>query len=223
MSTTHEDEAASSSKITPPPLSLEGAVPAFSMPAFDGTSPASAGREAEPLPKASPSLSSSLGSASGVMPPFFTSRHRNSTDVAPETTEAPTGLRQAMRQAWHMLPGFRKSSGHYGEMDESPDDGTFRGARRWRDTDASVAHGAAETSLQRIDSSASHRSLASSNESAPSPPSRTSSLQRSLHAHPMSEIPEHQEVASAPTGAPAAPGSEAVSRTTPPSTASHAA
>lgn len=215
MSTTHEDEAASSSKITPPPLSLEGAVPAFSMPAFDGTSPASAGREAEPLPKASPSLSSSLGSASGVMPPFFTSRHRNSTDVAPETTEAPTGLRQAMRQAWHMLPGFRKSSGHYGEMDESPDDGTFRGARRWRDTDAPVAHGAAETSLQRIDSSASHRSLASSTESAPSPPSRTSSLQRSLHAHPMSEIPEHQEVASALTGAPAAPGSEAVSRTTP--------
>ena len=96
MSTTREDEAASSSKITPPPLSLE----------------------ADPLPKASPSLSSSLGSASGVMPPFFTSRPRNSTDVAPETSEAPTGLRQAMRQAWHMLPGFRKSSGHYGEMDE---------------------------------------------------------------------------------------------------------
>ena len=216
MTTTHEDEAASSSKITPPPLSLEGAVPAFSMPALDGPSPASAAREADPQPKTSPSLSSSLGSASGVMPPFFTSRHRNSTDVAPETSEAPTGLRQAMRQAWHMLPGFRKSSGHYGEMDESFDDGTSRGARRWRDTDAPVAHGAAETSLQRIDSSASHRSLASSNESAPSPPSRTSSLQRSLHAHPMSEIPEHQEVASAPTGTPAAPGSEALSFSTPP-------
>lgn len=216
MTTTHEDEAASSSKITPPPLSLEGAVPAFSMPALDGPSPASAAREADPQPKTSPSLSSSLGSGSSVMPPFFTSRHRNSTDVAPETSEAPTGLRQAMRQAWHMLPGFRKSSGHYGEMDESFDDGTSRGARRWRDTDAPVAHGAAETSLQRIDSSASHRSLASSNESAPSPPSRTSSLQRSLHAHPMSEIPEHQEVASAPTGTPAAPGSEALSFSTPP-------
>ncbi|WFD16386.1 hypothetical protein MARU1_002422 [Malassezia arunalokei] len=216
MTTTHEDEAASSSKITPPPLSLEGAVPAFSMPALDGPSPASAAREADPQPKTSPSLSSSLGSGSTVMPPFFTSRHRNSTDVAPETSEAPTGLRQAMRQAWHMLPGFRKSSGHYGEMDESFDDGTSRGARRWRDTDAPVAHGAAETSLQRIDSSASHRSLASSNESAPSPPSRTSSLQRSLHAHPMSEIPEHQEVTSAPTGTPAAPGSEALSFSTPP-------
>lgn len=216
MTTTHEDEAASSSKITPPPLSLEGAVPAFSMPALDGPSPASAAREADPQPKTSPSLSSSLGSGSSVMPPFFTSRHRNSTDVAPETSEAPTGLRQAMRQAWHMLPGFRKSSGHYGEMDESFDDGTSRGARRWRDTDAPVAHGAAETSLQRIDSSASHRSLASSNESAPSPPSRTSSLQRSLHAHPMSEIPEHQELASAPTGTPAAPGSEALSFSTPP-------
>lgn len=216
MTTTHEDEAASSSKITPPPLSLEGAVPAFSMPALDGPSPASAAREADPQPKTSPSLSSSLGSGSSVMPPFFTSRHRNSTDVAPETSEAPTGLRQAMRQAWHMLPGFRKSSGHYGEMDESFDDGTSRVARRWRDTDAPVAHGAAETSLQRIDSSASHRSLASSNESAPSPPSRTSSLQRSLHAHPMSEIPEHQELASAPTGTPAAPGSEALSFSTPP-------
>lgn len=216
MTTTHEDEAASSSKITPPPLSLEGAVPAFSMPALDGPSPASAAREADPQPKTSPSLSSSLGSGSTVMPPFFTSRHRNSTDVAPETSEPPTGLRQAMRQAWHMLPGFRKSSGHYGEMDESFDDGTSRGARRWRDTDAPVAHGAAETSLQRIDSSASHRSLASSNESAPSPPSRTSSLQRSLHAHPMSEIPEHQEVTSAPTGTPAAPGSEALSFSTPP-------
>lgn len=216
MTTTHEDEAASSSKITPPPLSLEGAVPAFSMPALDGPSPASAAREADPRPKTSPSLSSSLGSGSSVMPPFFTSRHRNSTDVAPETSEAPTGLRQAMRQAWHMLPGFRKSSGHYGEMDESFDDGTSRVARRWRDTDAPVAHGAAETSLQRIDSSASHRSLASSNESAPSPPSRTSSLQRSLHAHPMSEIPEHQELASAPTGTPAAPGSEALSFSTPP-------
>lgn len=155
------------------------------------------------------------------MPPFFTSWHRTSTDVAPEASEAPTGLRQAMRQAWQMLPGFRKSSGHHGEMDESLDDWTSRGARRRRETDVpSVAHmvsdSAADTSLQRIDSSASNRSLASSSGSAQSPPSRTSSVQRSLHAYPISEIPEHQELSTASTGTPAASGSDAMSFSPPP-------
>ena len=40
---------------------MAGVATAFSMPAFDGTSPASAGREAEPLPKASPSPPRSSG------------------------------------------------------------------------------------------------------------------------------------------------------------------
>ncbi|WFD20517.1 hypothetical protein MCAP1_002763 [Malassezia caprae] len=111
-----------------------------------------------------------------------------------------SGLRLAMRHARSMLPGFRRTT---------PDDEHESGASddhkpSWRRSEAAraasdsarrVSSNSSDTPdtpdilLTRNDSNASHHSRASSGASN-GPPSRKSSLQRSMHTSPLQEIPE---------------------------------
>lgn len=127
-----------------------------------------------------------------------------------------SGLRLAMRHARSMFPGFRRPTGDDEQEPGSNDDASklpWRRPDNARSTSESTARRISSQGsdavpdtpdilLTRNDSSASRHSRASSGAST-GPPSRKSSLQRSLQTSPLQEIPEPVNEAVVTPAAPA--------------------
>jgi len=160
-------------------------------------------------PSESGSLYTSAGSspAGGSAAPYMTpvrGAMRSSTDGSPDVGElSSSGLRLAMRHARSMFPGFRRTMPDDEHESGAADDQSKPG---WRRPDGARSIGDSmsrrvssqgsdtvsdtpDILLTRNDSNASRNSRASSGAST-GPPSRKSSLQRSMHASPLQEIPE---------------------------------